>query len=332
MKLDNLARTSNDVGGGVRFHPVLWEMIVPNTCSIHRQLDSRSIPASAAVVLACLVVASVIQAPALVWAEQKRVMPTYEQMRPPFRKGVFFKDNNVWVYTSDFAKKFGMPTGWVDDTLQGAEAVAYRVDWGNRRSCANVDGATVCSANATCTLDLYIPKTADITIHSDLPRFNRFHAYEDSFQLLKPQSEEDDLHIHELAGEGKSPLFPVVTWITQTPVKEKRKVRMETETHPGGLNKYDTGMFLQLNFYAVWVDCGFPLDDSALSQETWFGLPGIEASAFMDAKPPVRHRVIYPHGFLQRVLEHRKQVYAPKSQDTERINRLRDDGLHGRRP
>jgi hypothetical protein len=34
----------------------------------------------------------------------------------------------VWVYTSAFAKRFGMPQEWVDDELKGAEALAYRLD------------------------------------------------------------------------------------------------------------------------------------------------------------------------------------------------------------
>jgi hypothetical protein len=32
------------------------------------------------------------------------------------------------VYTSKFAKRFGMPQEWVDDELKGAEALAYRLD------------------------------------------------------------------------------------------------------------------------------------------------------------------------------------------------------------
>jgi hypothetical protein len=33
------------------------------------------------------------------------------------------KDIHVWVYTSKFAKRFGMPQEWVDDELKGAEAL-----------------------------------------------------------------------------------------------------------------------------------------------------------------------------------------------------------------
>lgn len=266
------------------------------------------------------------------WAEQKRVMHTYERFQPPLVQGTYFVDNNVWVYTSGFAKRFGMPERWVDDTLQGAEAVAYRVDWGNRRTCAHVDGEVLCSTMATCILDLYIPKTAPITLGSDLPRFNRFRAYEDSFQLLRPQSEEDDLHVHELDEEGKPTLFPVVRWITQNPSTKKGKGGLKTEVHPGGLNKYDTEMYLQLNYYATWVDCAFSEHDPALSQESWIGLPGMEDAALMGAKAKEVHRVIYPQGFLEKVREKRQQVYAPKSRDLERILRLRDSGVRGERP
>jgi hypothetical protein len=43
------------------------------------------------------------------------------------KRGTYTKDTHVWVYTSKFAKRFGMPQEWVDDELKGAEALAYRV-------------------------------------------------------------------------------------------------------------------------------------------------------------------------------------------------------------
>jgi hypothetical protein len=44
------------------------------------------------------------------------------------KRGTYTKDIHVWVYTSKFAKRFGMPQEWVDDELKGAEALAYRLD------------------------------------------------------------------------------------------------------------------------------------------------------------------------------------------------------------
>jgi hypothetical protein len=37
------------------------------------------------------------------------------------KRGTYKKDTHVWVYTSAFAKRFGMPQEWVDDELKGAE-------------------------------------------------------------------------------------------------------------------------------------------------------------------------------------------------------------------
>jgi hypothetical protein len=39
------------------------------------------------------------------------------------KRGTYTKDTHVWVYTSAFAKRFGMPQEWVDDELKGAEAL-----------------------------------------------------------------------------------------------------------------------------------------------------------------------------------------------------------------
>jgi hypothetical protein len=35
------------------------------------------------------------------------------------KRGTYKKDIHVWVYTSKFAKRFGMPQEWVDDELKG---------------------------------------------------------------------------------------------------------------------------------------------------------------------------------------------------------------------
>jgi hypothetical protein len=34
------------------------------------------------------------------------------------KRGTYRKDTNVWVYTSAFAKRFGMPQQWIDDDLK----------------------------------------------------------------------------------------------------------------------------------------------------------------------------------------------------------------------
>jgi hypothetical protein len=49
-------------------------------------------------------------------------------LRKAGKRGTYKKDIHVWVYTSKFAKRFGMPQEWVDDELKGAEALAYRLD------------------------------------------------------------------------------------------------------------------------------------------------------------------------------------------------------------
>ena len=51
------------------------------------------------------------------------------------RKGSYTEDINMWVYTSEFAKRFGMPKEWIDDSLKGADAVAFRVETRTARDC-----------------------------------------------------------------------------------------------------------------------------------------------------------------------------------------------------
>jgi hypothetical protein len=64
---------------------------------------------------------------------------------------------NVWVYTSAFAKRFGMPQEWINDDLKGAEALAYRLDldvYGIK--CGYFSDVENCRPSTACVVDMYI--------------------------------------------------------------------------------------------------------------------------------------------------------------------------------
>ncbi len=42
---------------------------------------------------------------------------TYEETFTPKAGKAYSEDINVWVYTSEFAERFGMPEAWIDDGL-----------------------------------------------------------------------------------------------------------------------------------------------------------------------------------------------------------------------
>lgn len=68
-------------------------------------------------------------------------------------------DNNVWVYTKEFAKRFGMPKRWIGGKdFKGALALAYRDEIYNVRTCGYFQSWEGCREfENQCVLDIYVP-------------------------------------------------------------------------------------------------------------------------------------------------------------------------------
>ena len=73
---------------------------------------------------------------------------TFEgQIRP----GPYSVDPHIWVYTKEFAERFGMPMEWVDSNLKGVEAAAWRktktgyvtCGWGGKKDACKEEDAAV---------------------------------------------------------------------------------------------------------------------------------------------------------------------------------------------
>ncbi len=102
-------------------------------------------------------------------ANQNSTIDNYnERYTPQGRKqagkrGTYRKDTNVWVYTSAFAKRFGMPQQWIDNDLKGAEALAYRLDldvYGTK--CGYFSDVESCRPSTACVVDMYIDDKANL--------------------------------------------------------------------------------------------------------------------------------------------------------------------------
>lgn len=68
--------------------------------------------------------------------------------------GTYRQDVNIWVYTRQFAKRFGMPEQWIDDNLKGAQAIAYRNIWLPGADCnVRIDK---CNSSTMSFVDVYV--------------------------------------------------------------------------------------------------------------------------------------------------------------------------------
>lgn len=88
--------------------------------------------------------------------KQRNGSSTNYSINQTFDGEAFFKDNNVWVYTSKFAETFGMPKDGIDDQLKGIEAAAFRIEDANYKLCGMGGRADNCKKQTNCMLDVYV--------------------------------------------------------------------------------------------------------------------------------------------------------------------------------
>lgn len=114
----------------------------------------------APVLLNAAVAAMLIHVPAMAQdALQRQEKPRNQssqryEINQTFDGQVYRKDNNVWVYTKDFADLFGMPKEYIED-VQGIAAAAFRIEDTSFQECGFGGKADACRKVEECLLDLY---------------------------------------------------------------------------------------------------------------------------------------------------------------------------------
>ena len=118
------------------------------------------------------------------WAERTYDdVYTIEGRKKAGLKGLFTKDIHIWTYTSDFAKRFRMPSRWIDDSLKGAEAIAYRVDHAKLPTCGTFGSADSCSYWRECVWEFYTKDSEPIPWYGEA-RFGTTKAFKSRYNLL----------------------------------------------------------------------------------------------------------------------------------------------------
>jgi hypothetical protein len=135
---------------------------------------------------------------------------------PKEGKATYLKDPNVWVYTSAFAKRFGMPDQWIDDSLQGAEAVAFRIESTNIETCGYFGEEENCRPSFHCFFDVYLTDGNSAKLPWEGHQSAQWQDWDTSLQFLSAQTEEDhwywtdEVHNHHYVSRGKVGLRSVV--------------------------------------------------------------------------------------------------------------------------
>jgi hypothetical protein len=84
-------------------------------------------------------------------------VPTYAQLQT-FKGQAYVKDENIWMYTKEFAKTFRLPDEWISDKLVGIDAVAFRIQ-AAELDCGLARRADACRRIERCVTDVYIDET-----------------------------------------------------------------------------------------------------------------------------------------------------------------------------
>lgn len=123
---------------------------------------------------------------------KKRVV-TYDDKYGERRKRAEYQDENVWIYSASFAKRFGMPKKWIDPNLKGAEAVAFRVVPSTFKTCGLFGEKENCFRTKHCNWDVYLNKEDSDKLNwpNDGQRIFHYRIDGRSNQFLIRQYQED---------------------------------------------------------------------------------------------------------------------------------------------
>ncbi|MEF8794504.1 MAG: hypothetical protein V5A50_12615 [Thiohalorhabdus sp.] len=215
------------------------------------------------------------------------------------RGSAYTEDTNVWVYTPEFAERFGMPEKWESTKLKGAVAAAWRVEWPGIRTVFPHKGKEVAKPESYCFLDVYVPSSAKIQWLTDRVMDRRY---------LPPSS----------------PAYLV-------PKTEKDKKRYEFETHEVGvpssggtvefgtvdqdlggfpIREYQRDLYPGITYIQFWKSCVTPpqirswVQIHAYENFFWGGAAwGVKSSDVHE----VTHRIELPASFMRRLHKNWKE-------------------------
>jgi len=272
---------------------------------------------------------------------------TYEYNRTP-RKGyrVITKDPNVWVYTSEFAQRFGMPEEWVDDTLEGAQAVAYRIEASNRERCGYFGEKESCRPDLQCVFDVYLTDEDSAKLPWESHKSADWQNWDSSRSFLAVQEESDLWYWHDEVNDityvrtGPTGLRSVV--YVEGPPSKKRNEPFSGQG-PIRVREYRRDFYQGLDLIelngCLMVRADNPvriyfLDPLPSMRELKYRLPNgkidhpkIEKAEkaryakFNSGTPP--HKVKLPNTYMNKVKVHDKAVRYNRSLAKETLMRLK---------
>ena len=219
------------------------------------------------------------------------------------KRGTYTKDTHVWVYTSAFAKRFGMPQEWVDDELKGAEALAYRLDldvYGTK--CGYFSNVENCRPATACVVDMYIDDKANLPWNNKA-RYASMYGRKSKGILRSQYPNDKPAYLYRRTKRGQQYKLGLdVVYVSGSKLVLNNYHILE----------YDKDIYKNLDYISGAMTCrsfGKSRDIKIKIKKP----PLRDNGSIIYNKGKVTHAITIPNSFMQRIGAYDKAQYEPNS-------------------
>ena len=242
-------------------------------------------------------------------ANQNSTIDNYnERYTPQGRKqagkrGTYRKDTNVWVYTSAFAKRFGMPQQWIDDDLKGAEALAYRLDldvYGTK--CGYFSDVESCRPSTACVVDMYIDDKANLPWNNKA-RYASMYGRKSKSLLRSQYPNDKPAYLYRRTKRGQQYKMGLdVVYVSGSKIPLNNYHLLE----------YDRDIYKNLDYISGSMTC----DSFGKSRDIKIEIdkPALRKNGSIKYNyGSLAHSITVPNSFMERIETYDKAQYEPNS-------------------
>ncbi len=247
---------------------------------------------------------------------------TAEGFKASGKSGTYAYDPHVWVYTTAFAKRFGMPEKWIDDSLKGAEALAYRVDRTYYiKQCGYFGDMEKCRTPIACMLDLYIPSSANLPWNTE-QRYDSM--YGKNYIYLSSQDQSDRLSMYRRTTQRGTGVFASKFGLDLVGIVYGKDKRSSIGSY--SVVEYERGLYKNLDYISGTTSCTFQRVKDA---EVRINQPVFRENGSVNVSKSynkIAHKIEIPNSFMDRVESYAEKAYEPHSLAKDLENNLQQKG------
>lgn len=233
------------------------------------------------------------------------------EINQTFGGQAFYKDNNVWVYTKEFADLFGMPAQHIEE-VQGVAAAAFRIEDSSYQNCGFGGRADACRKVEQCLIDLYfderktpLPWASEIKTQW-LPWYSSMRWLRSLDPKERPHG---TLAIDPPAGVVRNELLHGQVVPFADPVTRREAIFTSNRSASGddeavsgamGIIGYTRDFYKTLSVVSLQFGCGGSLRTRVNIR--------LDAKKDVFDEPIARfNRIVLPEGFVQRIKDLQKE-------------------------